>query len=151
MRIIRIKTVKTMPKENYKEFLKSYGLKATPGRLLLLEHLIGFKKPMSIKEIAKAIGLKSMDQATIYRTLESFKMLGLVRQVDFHKDFAYYELADSDHHHLVCKNCGRVEDFEGCNIDTLSKSVLRKSKQFAFVDEHSLELFGLCKACAKIK
>jgi Fe2+ or Zn2+ uptake regulation protein len=134
---------------NYKQLLRSHKLKVTPGRIKILTYLHNAKKPLSIKEISKAIGSKSMDQATIYRTLENFKTLGLVKLVNFQKDFAYYELADSDHHHLVCQNCGRVENFEGCNSESLIRQALKQSKHFSFVNEHSLELFGLCKTCAK--
>ncbi|HEX9503687.1 MAG TPA: transcriptional repressor [Patescibacteria group bacterium] len=132
---------------DFKQLLRGYKLKATPGRVRLLAFLSNAKKPMSIKEISKAVGSKTLDQATVYRTLESFKALGLVKQVDFQKDHAYYEMSDSDHHHLVCKNCGRVEDFHGCNSESLIKHALKQSKHFSSVKEHSLELFGLCKVC----
>jgi Fur family peroxide stress response transcriptional regulator len=138
-----------MSKENYKIFLKGYGLKATPGRIRLLKYLADSKKPNSIKDIGKAIGTRTMDQVTIYRTLETFKTLGFVRRVDFHKDYAYYELAGKDHHHIFCENCGRIEDFEGCGSDKLIKTALRQSKQFASINDHSIELFGVCRSCAR--
>lgn len=135
-------------KNDFKIVLRGLGLKATPGRIKLLAFLSNAKKPLSIKEIGKAIGSKTLDPATIYRTLENFKMLGLVKRVDLHQDYAYYEIVDSDHHHLVCRNCGRIEDFHGCNSEDLIRHALKQSKHFSTVNEHSLELFGLCKTCA---
>jgi Fe2+ or Zn2+ uptake regulation protein len=132
--------------QNTKEILWNENLKATPSRIRLLELFSKSKQPISMKEIIKEIGFKTIDEATIYRTLEVFKEKGLIRQIDFRKDHAYYELANSDHHHLVCNSCGRIEDFEGCK--ELINRVLRRSKQFSKVSQHSLELFGLCKQCA---
>jgi Fe2+ or Zn2+ uptake regulation protein len=137
-------------RDDLKQLLRSNKLKVTPGRVRLLELLIETKKPLSIKQISKAIGSRSFfDTATIYRTLETFKILGLVKQVNFQDDFAYYELVRSDHHHLVCKSCGRIEDFHGCKSGEIIKHALKQSKQFSIIDEHSLELFGLCNACAR--
>jgi Fe2+ or Zn2+ uptake regulation protein len=135
-------------KTDFKQLLRGLGLKATTGRIQLLAFLSSTKKPKSIKEIEKAVSSNILDQATIYRTLESFKASGLVKQIFLQKDRAFYELADSDHHHLVCKNCGRIEDFIGCNSEDLIKQALKQSKLFSNVNEHSLELFGLCKVCA---
>lgn len=138
-------------KNDFKQLIHRHGIKATPGRIRLLEFLAKAPKPVSIKEIAKVVGSNTfLDQATIYRTLELFKNLGIVRQIDFQKGYAYYESADrSDHHHLVCRNCGRVEDFTGCNAEDMIKHALKQSKLFSNVEEHSLELFGLCNSCAK--
>ena len=150
--IIRCQVIASHPQlvynvfmHDYKETLRKNGLKATSGRIKLLELLSKAKHPVSIKEIVKAIGSRLLDEATIYRSLESFKEKELIRRVDFRRGYTYYELADDDHHHLVCKNCGRIEDFEGCQ--DLIKKTLKQSKYFSQINEHSLELFGLCKQC----
>src|SRR5262245_27947132 len=132
---------------DFKSFLKRYKLKATPGRIKLLQFLTSAKYPMSIKQIGKAIGSKYLNQATIYRILEIYKTLCIVRTIDFKQDLAYYELATTDHHHIICKNCGRVEDFVGCNSPQIIKIALKQSKNFKVINEHYLELFGYCKNC----
>lgn len=133
---------------NFKELLKSKGLKATESRLALLEMLSKNHAPLSIKDIVKKIG-KVADQATVYRMLESFKAAGLVRQIDLQQDFAFYELADThDHHHIVCRICGRIEDFLGCDFKSLATKALKQSKKFSAIDQHSLEMFGTCDTCS---
>jgi Fe2+ or Zn2+ uptake regulation protein len=125
-------------------------LKATDGRLKLLALLEKAKTPLSIKEIWQGLG-RHVDLATIYRNLEILKSAGLVRQVEFQHDKAYFELIDNhDHHHIVCQNCGRIEDFVGCSFDDVVDQALRKSKWFRSISEHQFELFGLCNNCAKI-
>src|ERR1044071_9003131 len=113
-----------MPTADFKVFLQSFKLKATPHRIKMLEFLSNAKKPLTIKQIHKAIGTRSFNQATIYRILETFKLLGFVKQVDFLKDYAYYELAGGDHHHIICTNCGKIEDFRGCFSDQIIKHAL---------------------------
>ena len=132
-----------------KQILRSLKIKATPGRVKILQVLSSAKRPVCIKDIGKAIGLKAVDQATIYRNLEIFRNLGLAKRVDFRKEQAYYELVGPDHHHLVCTRCGLVEKFTGCNFGAISKAALKQSRRFSQINEHSLELFGLCKSCSK--
>jgi len=135
--------------DDLKNRLKSVGLKATPSRLALLDLLVKNHKPLSIRDILKKIGQKA-DQATVYRMLESFKNAGLARQVDFQQDFAYFEIADEhDHHHIVCRACGRIEDFIGCDFEKLAQKALKQTKKFSAIDQHSFEMFGICNSCTK--
>lgn len=147
---------KNIPKVNASGLLKSTlraaGHKATPARVAILRTLAAAKRPMNITAMRNSLGEIRTDQATVYRSLEALEASGLIRRVDLRHGHAHYELVgQDDHHHLVCLVCGLVEDFTGCGIDAVIKKTLRQSKQFANVDEHALELFGLCKTCAKKK
>lgn len=134
-----------------KNILRDAGYKATPGRLALLELLRRSKKPLSITEIARGLSAsgRKMDQVTIYRNLESFEKIGVVRKVDLRHGHSDYELAsEDDHHHLNCLRCGKVRDFAGCDLGSIIKKALRHNPEFAEVSQHSLELFGICRKCA---
>jgi Fur family ferric uptake transcriptional regulator len=132
------------------EIIRKAGFRATKPRLLVLTHLQKAKYPLGIKEIIEGIGRKNVDQVTVYRILDSFKKAGLVVQVDFQHGRAYYELKDAkhDHHHIVCTNCDKVEDFTGCEYEKLATKALKQTHGFAKVTNHSVELFGLCNTCA---
>jgi Fur family ferric uptake transcriptional regulator len=133
----------------HRELLKQAGQRATPARLAILDALAASLVPLGPKEIAAKLKVKP-DPVTVYRVLESLVRIGAVRRVDLRHDHADYELTDrGDHHHLVCLSCGRIEDFEGCGGDELAKKALKRSKHFASVSEHAVELFGRCKSCAK--
>jgi Fur family ferric uptake transcriptional regulator len=135
--------------KEFTKILKQAELKVTSGRLLILSVLDEHHKPVSVMELRKLLKNR-IDQATIYRNLLNLETAGLVRRIDKKDDKAYFELADEhDHHHIICTKCGLIEDFYGCNITSVERQVLKKSKQFSIVKEHSMELFGICKSCDK--
>lgn len=141
---------KALAAQQFRNLLRTSGLKATPGRLAILMVLENAKKPLSIEKITSGLGKHTADLATVYRTLHSLAQTGAVRQVDLRHGHAHYELASpADHHHLICTKCGRIEDFTGCDTNQLIQEVVSKSKQFKKVTEHSMELFGICKTCAR--
>jgi Fe2+ or Zn2+ uptake regulation protein len=129
-----------------RKLLNTAGLKNTAPRIAILEVLFKTKQPETVQDIYKK--LKNIDLVTLYRTLDSFEKSQLVRQIDLHKDAVYYELNREHHHHIVCTRCGTVEDFRLCNMNLFIKKIVEKSSNFKMVNEHSLELFGMCKACA---
>lgn len=129
--------------------LRKTGLKATPARLSILSVFSDGCKPVNAEYIEAGLKGKGVNRVTVYRTLGSFEKAGLIRVVDLRRGSAFYERAGYHHHHLVCVKCGRTEGFAGCGIEAISKRVLKKSSSFYSVSEHSLELFGLCRPCAK--
>jgi Fe2+ or Zn2+ uptake regulation protein len=135
---------------DYAERLREAGFRATPGRIAILELLKRSSRPQSTQEILQGLRKEKLDQATVYRMLEAFKEKGLVRSIHLGHDHIDYELADpKDHHHLICTSCDKVEDVKGCDFDVLAKNALKGSKNFSEISQHSLEFFGICKACAK--
>ena len=93
--------------------------------------------------------LKNIDLVTLYRTIGSFEKNGLLRRVDLHKDSVYYEINTNHHHHIICKKCGVMEDFNICDINRLTKKITAKASQFKIINEHNFELFGVCNDCVK--
>lgn len=131
--------------------LKSGGLKVTPARLSVLDVFKHAKKPLNVKELSKNFSCQNTDQVTLYRCVESLQNLGLLKKVYIDSSQTYYELSAQDHHHhLVCKTCGKIADIEGCDIKINQKHLL-KGSGFAEVDDHSLEFFGTCNDCSKLK
>jgi Fur family transcriptional regulator, ferric uptake regulator len=133
----------------FKALLRKSGYKATPSRLAVLALLEKNRKPMSAQKIIDGIG-SAMDQATVYRILKDLKSKGIIRQVDLRHNHAHYELSNADdHHHLVCIRCGTIEDVHDCGIEEVQGTILRRSKNFEEINQHALEFYGICKACAK--
>ena len=132
-----------------KEILQTAGLKSTAPRIAILETILKTKKPMSALDMHGALCKKGIDLVTIYRTLASFEKAEIVKRLDLRKDAVFYELNGKHHHHIVCTNCGDMEDFETCDMENLSKKIAGRAKKFKTVSQHSLELFGLCNACVK--
>lgn len=107
--------------------------------------------PASAHEVMEVLKQKNVrtDLATIYRTLDLFGELGLVEKIQFGDKTARYELTAGQthhHHHLICDNCGKVEDIP-LDEKVLTGQIEEKSK--FKVDRHSLEFFGMCVKCQK--
>jgi Fur family transcriptional regulator, ferric uptake regulator len=134
----------------HKVLLRTHGLRATPGRIAILQVLEKATKPLTVAELHAKVGSKSVDQVTLYRTLETFVSLHLARRIDLHQGRAHsYELVGEHHHHLICTQCGMVKDFEACDIDKVVDQALRQVQGFASVNDHAFELFGMCNRCAE--
>lgn len=129
------------------QLIKSKGQRVTSQKKEVL--CVLQKKPLTVAEIFKSVNTKKIqvDKATIYRILTSFMKLGLIREIFLNGREARYELSNSEHHHhLVCEECGNIEDVALCE-DLLLKEV-RKQSSFK-VKSHSLEFFGSCKNCQR--
>lgn len=129
--------------------LKKADLKATEPRLKILNVFLDSKKPLTADDVIKRLKKGEIDGATVYRTLSIFEEAGLLRKVDLRKDAVCFEMANDHHHHIVCKTCGDLEDFEVCVPEMLLKQIAKQSKKFASFEDHSFEFFGKCKKCVK--
>jgi Fur family ferric uptake transcriptional regulator len=81
--------------------------------------------------------------ATVYRVLTQFEQAGILVRSHFESDKAVYELNEGQHHdHLVCLDCGRVEEFYDAEIEKRQHDVAR-TKGFDIAD-HALSLYAHC-------
>jgi len=137
------------PLVSLKKILRKSNFKATPSRIAVLEVFKKTRKPISAQEIISALS-RSVNQATVYRTLKLFKTKEIIKQIDLRQNHAHYELADlMEHHHIICLGCGRVEDIHYCWINEMEPIIRRSSRHFAEITQHALEFYGICKACKK--
>ncbi len=137
-------------KHDCKDELREAELKATPARVAILQLLEQTDKPIDVSSIIDYLKAHDMeaDQATVFRIINAFTKKGLTKQLQFHEGKFRYELVSKgEHHHLICENCGSIEDISDCNISDLEKDI-EKKKQFK-VKSHALEFFGLCSNCQK--
>lgn len=132
-----------------RSLLEQAGLRITEPRLRLVSLLTSETRPRPALYLAKKLKT-AVDAVTVYRALEVLLRAGLVTRTDFHHGHSEYELvADrAHHHHLVCTNCGLVEDVMSCDEQHLEHAALARSKHFTTVREHTLEFFGRCTQCS---
>ena len=126
--------------------LRSTGLKATAPRLKILEifqqgrhrHMSAEDVFRELLELKQDIGL-----ATVYRVLTQFEQAGILKRSNFESGRALFELNQGEHHdHLVCLQCGRVEEFFDTEIENRQMRIARE-KGFQLQD-HALALYGHC-------
>jgi len=126
--------------------LKSSGLKATLPRIKILEVFQHTeRRHMTAEDVYKALLIESADVglATVYRVLMQFEQAGLLKRSNFESGKAVYELNEGQHHdHLVCLDCGRVEEFFDAQIEQRQREVT-VSRGFE-LQEHSLALYARC-------
>ena len=85
-------------------------------------------------------------RATVFRTLEVLEGLGTVERLDLPTgDHAYVVCERAHHHHVVCSRCGRTSEIDDGGLRVVVNEIARRTGYR--VDEHRLELFGLCPAC----
>ena len=108
------------------------------------------ERHMSAEDVYRILLAEHMDigLATVYRVLTQFEQAGLLSRNNFESGKAIYELNEGKHHdHLVCLDCGRVEEFFDAEIEQRQQSIAR-ARGFA-LQEHALSLYGNCtkEAC----
>lgn len=126
--------------------LKTIGLKATLPRLRILEL---FEKSevrhLSAEEVYRLLLAEGTDTglATVYRVLTQFEQAGLLVRHHFESGKAVFELNRGEHHdHLVCMQCGRVEEF---NDPEIEKRQIKVAEARGFrIHDHSLHLYADC-------
>lgn len=140
--------------EKLKQQLKVEGYKLTPQRRAILDVIIDNEgKHLSTEEIYDIVkvGCPDIGLATVYRTLQLLEKMKVVCRMNFDDGCNRYELVhhneDHQHHHLVCINCGSVQEVQGDLLDALEASI---EKKYDFkVTNHSLKFFGYCSKCRK--
>ena len=128
--------------------LRKAGLKVTLPRLKILEILESSTtaRHLSAEDIYRTLldSNEDIGLATVYRVLTQFEAAGLVTRHHFEDGMAVFELNQGTHHdHIVCLDCGRVEEFMDSGIEDRQKAVAQRLG-FAIRD-HSLILYGNCR------
>jgi Fur family ferric uptake transcriptional regulator len=129
--------------------IKSVGLKVTTPRVVILglfeEHS---STHFSAEDIYQLLTDRGYDfsLATVYRVLMQFEKAKMLVKHRFEDDKSVYELASAEHHdHLVCAKCGHIEEF---NDPTIEERQVEIAEKFGFrMTDHTLSIYGLCRAC----
>ncbi|MCU7372555.1 ferric iron uptake transcriptional regulator [Paucibacter sp. O1-1] len=128
--------------------IQSMGLKATVPRIKILRIFQRTaQRHLSAEDVYKALLAEGADigLATVYRVLMQFAQAGLLSRHHFEPGKAVFELDEGSHHdHLVCLNCGRVEEFVDEEIEQRQCEIaLRHGFE---LQDHALALYGYCSA-----
>ena len=126
--------------------MKATGLKATLPRLKILEI---FQKNsvrhLSAEDVYRLLLSENLEigLATVYRVLTQFEQAGILSRNYFETGKAVFELNEGSHHdHIVCLDCGRVEEFQDDEIEKRQHEIADKHG-FEIVD-HTLAIYGHC-------
>jgi len=127
--------------------LKNIGLKATLPRLKILEIFQNSNvRHLTAEDVYRHLLQEELDigLATVYRVLTQFEQAGLLSRSNFESGKAVFELNEGTHHdHLVCVDCGVVEEFYDAEIER-RQQMIAKERGFE-LHEHALALYGSCR------
>lgn len=126
--------------------LKNMGLKATYPRLKILDLFQNTEtRHLTAEDVYRQLMAEDMDigLATVYRVLTQFEQAGLLERHYFEAGKAVFELNEGGHHdHLVCLQCGRVEEFFDADIERRQNEIA--TERGFQVREHALYLYAEC-------
>ncbi|HPE04014.1 MAG TPA: ferric iron uptake transcriptional regulator [Thauera sp.] len=127
--------------------LKSIGLKATYPRLKILDLFQSSEqRHLTAEDVYRTLMNEGMDigLATVYRVLTQFEQAGLLERHYFESGKAVFELNEGGHHdHLVCMQCGKVEEFFDAEIERRQNQIATE-RGFA-IREHALYIYADCQ------
>ncbi len=133
--------------KNISEALKRAGYKLTAPRKAIVQVLEKGGDHLSSSEVL-TLGRQIyplLSRATVYRTLELLTTLGLIRPILLRDAAQRYVTGEGGHHHLLCRECGAVFEFERCGAEQLAAEL---AERFDFqIRGHLLEFYGICRNC----
>ena len=130
------------------ERLEMRGHRITGSRRRVLDAVLAQPAHFTVDDVLRST--RKVGRATVFRTMKILLDLNIVCRVLLDDGTLHYRVSTrGHHHHLVCRDCGRVEDFTNCDVTTLVRE-LAKSTDYE-IEAHWLEGYGRCQACRLLK
>jgi len=134
---------------DYAALMREQGFRVTPQRQLILDAICAGDGHTTPDEIYARVRVKTphLNRATVYRNLDFLCEMRLVVAAQIGGHMVYEIAGDTPHHHLVCRNCDKVEQISHETVKALFDKIEREQK--FTVDMDHLALFGLCQKCRR--
>src|SRR5579864_6679714 len=140
-------------KARFMDFLAVKRLRLTAQRRAIIETAFGTDQHFTAEQLLSWSRRrdKSVSRATVYRTLPLLTESGLVREMDFGKDYKFYDPNYADHpnhNHIICNDCERIVEFESNQIEKLESEI---SRRLGFtIKTQRLQITGTCEKLKKL-
>jgi Fur family transcriptional regulator, ferric uptake regulator len=119
-------------------------MRMTNQRKMILEVLKKSKKPQSAEMIHQEIQDQTLNLSTVYRTLDTFFLQGLVSKSTM-KNTAFYYINQADHHHyMICLGCQKMFELD-CHLDHIAEDIA--AKNHFKITHHDMTVYGYCESC----
>jgi Fur family ferric uptake transcriptional regulator len=130
------------------ERLEMRGHRMTGSRRRVLDAVLAQPAHFTVDDVLRST--RKVGRATVFRTMRLLLDLNIVCRILLDGGTLHYRLSSrGHHHHLVCIECGRVEDFSRCDVASLVRD-LASATDYE-IESHWLEVYGRCSACRLIR
>ncbi len=128
--------------------LKEKKLKVTPQRLAIYKLLKNTKSHPTAEIIYRSLEpeFPTMSLATVYKTLNSLKSVGLLQDLNAGEESLHYDAVVKPHPHLVCNTCHKITDYEKSGVLDELKREIEKDGKFKITGEQ-IYFYGKCEDC----
>jgi len=135
--------------ELFKRACREAGLKLTYQRQEIYRELVLSDDHPSAEilhaRIKEKVPMISLD--TVYRTLGTFARTGLIHRVETGESQARFEVIHRRHHHLICRQCLEITDFQWPSLDEIS--IPAELRRWGEIDSRNLVVYGICRRCRR--
>jgi Fur family transcriptional regulator, ferric uptake regulator len=144
---------KAAAKQRFLEFLSEKNLRITSQRQAIVETVFATEEHFTAEQLLEWSRErdKSVSRATVYRTLPLLTESGLVREMDFGKDYKFYDpnyAEHPNHNHIICQDCEKIVEFESEKIARLETEI---SHELGFsIKTQRLQITGSCEELKKL-
>jgi Fur family ferric uptake transcriptional regulator len=135
------------PKQRFLDFLAGKNLRLTAQRRTIIDTAFSTSQHFTAEQLLSWSRRqdKSISRATVYRTLPLLTDSGLVREMDFGKDYKFYDpnYAEHPHHnHIICEDCNKIVEFESEKLKRLENEI---SRRLGFsIKSHRVQISARC-------
>jgi len=131
--------------------LREKGFKVTPQRLAICEFVLSSKEHPTVEQTYQGVQKKypTLSLATVYQTLHLLTRIGMLQELGFSAGFSRYDPDNSPHVNIVCKNCGKIEDYESESVREFLSQITMEVKR-KLVGQR-LEIYTCCDECGKLE
>ena len=124
--------------------LRLRGHRVTDSRRQVLAGLMAAPAHFTVDDVIRQT--PGVGRATVFRTMKLLQNMNIVCRVLLEDGSLHYRLGSRGHHpHLVCRSCGRVEDFSTCDVASVVEQLTRNTEYE--IEGHWLEVYGRCSSC----
>ena len=144
---------KSAAKGRFMDFLATKNLRITAQRQAIVDTVFSTEEHFTAEQLLEWSRQRdrSVSRATVYRTLPLLTESGLVREMDFGKDYKFYDpnyAEHPNHNHIICNDCEKIVEFESDKIEKLENEISHKLG-FA-VKTQRLQITGSCEELKKL-
>ncbi|MGH7635072.1 MAG: Fur family transcriptional regulator [Gemmatimonadaceae bacterium] len=126
------------------ERLEMRGHRVTESRRRVLAAVLAQSAHFTVDDVLHSV--RKVGRATVFRTIKLLLDLNILCRILLDDGALHYRVSTrGHHHHLVCRDCGRVEDFTRCDVPALVRELARATDYE--IEGHWLEVYGRCQAC----